>query len=596
MQLLPIPPVTQTLQRFIEGISPLLNETEREKTKAAAADFATNDAPILQQRLMDYAEEQAKSGQSWLTKIKLAEYLQDRRPLALSNNASLQLDYPDKAVGTARAASFIHRMVRTHIDYMSGNITPPTDPRGQPISTYNWRILTGAVREPHPEGDYYYYAANQVANRHISVLWQGHHIALQVTDAQGKVFSVESLTKALEAIINSDYDQPAFAFSAISALGSAKTAHYLDLLSKEPANRRAYDALRDSLFTFSMYHFADSSKKTELEQAETEQIQQQTFMPGNAWQFKPINYQMDLQSDFLAIHFEHSEIDGAALNHLFTYAFALELQDDGNEEKEESDLPSLQQLDWACNEHNHNEATIASIVQDIAAVTAQAKQIEVQRCTVDYSAIINKNSTNKDNSIKVSHDAMMQFALIYAQLKVFDKVRHTYEAVDTSHFMAGRTEGLRPNSHEAIALCQALLTGSATQEQLASAFTTHKQRVIACKTGQAFDRHLTGLKMMMQDSINQSDMNQAKVFFQSAGYQKLTGGDFLSTSSMGVRYPVKRILFAPTYAGGFGVNYSLGEYKYEFVLFADKESRQHLNDMCKSCIEGIDKLIELINK
>ena len=64
----------------------------------------------------------------------------------------------------------------------------------------------------------------------------------------------------------------------------------------------------------------------------------------------------------------------------------------------------------------------------------------------------------------------------------------------------------------------------------------------------------------------------------------------------GVRYPVKRILFAPTYAGGFGVNYSLGEYKYEFVLFADKESSQHLNDMCKSCIEGIDKLIELMNK
>ena len=119
MHLFPIPPVTQTLQRFIEGISPLLSETEREQTKAAAADFATNDAPILQQRLMDYAEEQAKSGQSWLTKIKLAEYLQDRRPLALSNNASLQLDYPDKAVGTARAASFIHRMVRTHIDYQS---------------------------------------------------------------------------------------------------------------------------------------------------------------------------------------------------------------------------------------------------------------------------------------------------------------------------------------------------------------------------------------------------------------------------------------------------------------------------------------------
>ena len=593
MQPLPIPPVTQTLQRFIEGISPLLSETELEQTKAAVADFAINDALVLQQRLMDYADEQAKSGQSWLTKIKLAEYLQDRRPLALSNNASLQLDYPDKSIGTARAASFIQRMVHTHIDYMNGDITPPTDPRGQPISTYNWRILTGAVREPQPEGDYYYYAANHVASRHISVLWQGHHIALQVTDAQGNVYSVRSLAKALDSIINSDYDQPAFAFSAISALGSDKTAHYLDLLSKAPANRRAYDALRNSLFTFSMYHFTDLSKETDIEQAETEQIQQQTFMPGNAWQFKPINYQMDLQSDFLAIHFEHSEIDGAALNHLFTYAFALKLQEDSNEEKKESDLPSLQQLDWVCNEDN--EATVASIVQDIAAISTQAKQIAVQRCTVDYSAITDKNSTNKSSSIKVSHDAMMQFALIYAQLKVFGKVRHTYEAVDTSHFMAGRTEGLRPNSHEAIALCQSLLTSNATQEQLASAFITHKQRVIACKTGQAFDRHLTGLKAMMHKDGQQS-MADAAAFFASPGYQKLTGGDFLSTSSMGVRYPVKRILFAPTYAGGFGVNYSLSDTEYEFVLFADSESRPYLDDMAQACVAGVNKIIALLTK
>ncbi len=48
----------------------------------------------------------------------------------------------------------------------------------------------------------------------------------------------------------------------------------------------------------------------------------------------------------------------------------------------------------------------------------------------------------------------MQFALLYAQLKVFGKVRNTYEVVDTSHFMAGRTEGLRPNSAEAIELAQ----------------------------------------------------------------------------------------------------------------------------------------------
>lgn len=170
MQPLPIAPIAQTLSRFIEGVASLLSESELEQTQIAADNFAAHDAPILQQRLIDYADVQAQSGHSWLTKIKLAQYLQDRRPLALSNNASLQLDYPDNAIGVMRAASFIHRMVRTHIDYMNDEIAPPVDPRDQPISMYNWRILTGAIRVPHVDEDYYYYASNETSNRHISVL------------------------------------------------------------------------------------------------------------------------------------------------------------------------------------------------------------------------------------------------------------------------------------------------------------------------------------------------------------------------------------------------------------------------------------------
>ncbi|WP_312752867.1 choline/carnitine O-acyltransferase, partial [Psychrobacter sanguinis] len=82
-------------------------------------------------------------------------------------------------------------------------------------------------------------------------------------------------------------------------------------------------------------------------------------------------------------------------------------------------------------------------------------------------------------------------------------------------------------------------------------------------------------------------------FFNSPGYKILTGGDFLSTSSMGSQYPVKRILFAPVMDGGFGVNYSLNEHEYEFVLFGDKDSSQYLDDMCQACIEAIQKIIKL---
>ncbi len=527
MQPLPIPPLGQTLERFIASVSPLLTNDEIKQTKAAAARFESHCGELLQQRLLQFAQQQDEKDISWLTDIKLAAYLQDIRPLALCSNPGLQLDYPSNDTGLQRVASFIHR---------------------------------GAMREPLAEGDRYYYAPSQTANRVISLMWQGHHIALQVTNEEGRVFSVKTLRDALQTLIDREYEQPDFDFMALSALGSEKTGAYIKKLSGNPHNQSVYQALCSSLFCLSLYHSGTN---------EFEQLHEQTFMPGCAWQYKPFSYQIDLDSDFIGMLFEHSEIDGGALRAIYTNAFELELDD------QVTGQPTMTPLDWVCD-----KATSASIQKDIDALTNEAKQIKLTYCNIDYSAITSK----------VSHDAILQFALIYAQLKVFDQVRLTYEAVDTSHYKAGRTEAMRPNSPEAIELCQSLLNDNATKEQLNAAFAVHRERIIACKTGQAYDRHLTGLQMMVQDNDDKDCIN---AFFESPGYKALTGGDFLSTTSMGTRSPIIRVIFVPTTVGGFGVYYSYGDNKYEFLLTGDQQSSPHLEQMRDACIEGANKLIKL---
>ncbi len=560
MQPLPIPPLGQTLDRFITGVSPLLTDDDIKQTKAAAAHFESHCGPLLQQRLLEFAQQQDEKGISWLTDVKLAAYLQDIRPLALCNNPGSQLDYPSNDTGIQRAASLIHRVARVHINYLNGDIEQPLDARGQPISMYNWRVLSGAMREPLAEGDCYYYALSQTANRTISLMWRGHHIALQVTNDEGKVFSVKTLIDALQTIVDRKYERPDFNFMSLSALGSQKTGEYIRGLCSNPHNQNVYQALRDSLFCFSLYHSGENEFK---------QLHQQTFMPGFAWQYKPFSYQLDLDSDFVGMHFEHSEIDGGVLSFIYNNAFELELDDNV------TGSPTITSLDWMCD-----EATAARIQEDIEAIARQARQIQLVHCRIDNSAI----------TIKVSHDAILQFSLIYAQLKVFGKVRLTYEAVDTSHYKAGRTEAMRPNSFEAIELCQALLNDSATKEQLDAAFAVHKKRVIACKTGQAYDRHLTGLQMMIKENDDKDCVN---AFFASPGYRALTGGDFLSTTSMGKRSPIMRVIFVPTLAGGFGVYYSYDNDGYEFVLIGDQQSSPYLDDMRDACIEGANKLIKL---
>ncbi|PIE43027.1 MAG: hypothetical protein CSA50_07480 [Gammaproteobacteria bacterium] len=560
MELLPIPPLGQTLERFITSVLPFLTEDEIDQTKAAAAQFESHCGEVLQQRLLSYAQQQDKKDLSWMTDIKLAAYLQDIRPLALCSNPGMQFDYRSNDQGIQRAASLIHRIARVHIDYLNGDIEQPVDARGQPISMHSWRVFSGAMREPLADGDRYHFAAPQTANRIINVIWQEHHFTLQVTDDNGNVFSVKTLTDALQSIVDGQYEQPAFNFMALSALGSEKTGAYLRTLCNIPHNQRIYEALRDSLFCFSLYH----SNKEEFDQ-----VREQSFMPGFAWQYKPFTYQVDLDSNFTCLHFEHTEIDGGALSIMFTRAFQLEPNDQATGQ------PTITPLDWQCD-----QTTSTRIQRDIEAVTDQASQFQLVQCLVDNSAITGK----------VSHDAIIQFSLMYAQLKVFDQVRMTYEAVDTSHFKAGRTEAMRPNSSQAIALCRALLKDEANKELLDAAFAEHRVRVIACKSGQAYDRHLSGLQAMIQPD---DDKDCIDAFFTSPGYKALTGGDFVSTSSLGNRSPIIRVIFVPTLAGGFGVYYSNDDTGYEFVFIGDRQSQPYLDDMRDACVEGANKLIAL---
>ncbi len=560
MNPLPVPPLAQSLERFITSVSPLLTDEEIEQTKAAALDFENNCGPALQQRLLAFAQQEDEKGLNWLTDIKLDGYLKDPSPLALCSNPGLQLEYPATDTGIKRVASLIHRVARTHIDYINGDIEQPVDARGQPISMYNWRVLFGAMREPKTGGDAYYYAEPHTANRHVSVMWQGHHFALQVSNDKGEVYAVPTLVDALQRIIDGDYQPPELDFMSMSALGSEKTGAYIEALCAEPHNQQVYQALRDGLFCIYLYH----SGKPALQQ-----LHKQTFMPGHAWQYKPFSYQLDLDSDFVGMHFEHSEMDGGALKLIYTYAFTLELDDSTTGQ------PTITQLDWIID-----PATSANIQKDVDALAERAKHYQLDYCSIDFSAI----------TTRVSHDAILQFALIYAQLKVFGKARQTYEAVDTSHFKAGRTEAMRPVSGEAIALCQALLDDQASKELLNAAFAVHKARVIACKTGQAFDRHLSGLQEMIEPNDDQACLDG---FFSSPGYKTQTGGDFLSTTSMGNRFPIMRVVFVPTRAAGFGVYYSYDGTEYEFLFIGDQQSSHYLTQLRDAAIEGVNKLIQL---
>ena len=188
---------------------------------------------------------------------------------------------------------------------------------------------------------------------------------------------------------------------------------------------------------------------------------------------------------------------------------------------------------------------------------------------------------------RVSHDAIQQFGLLYAQLAAYGRVRSTYEAADMREYQSGRTECLRPVTAAALALAQAILEGNATPDHLYLSLAAHKDQIVTCKSGQGFNRHMLGLRLTAER------LGLGSPLFNDESYNRVMT-DFLSTSSVGDAAQIVRFSFAPTSVGGIGVNYTLTGGVYEFCLTHNTDEIEHVDDFVDALEAGISALAQLL--
>ena len=85
---LPVPPLRQTLDRYLETVAVLLSPEELEVTRGAVEAFAAGDGPACQSALEAFAAEEDALGRSWLWEAWLEAYHVTRVALPLSSNVS----------------------------------------------------------------------------------------------------------------------------------------------------------------------------------------------------------------------------------------------------------------------------------------------------------------------------------------------------------------------------------------------------------------------------------------------------------------------------------------------------------------------------
>lgn len=543
---LPVPDLQATVERTVHAASALLPPEDLQAFKSSAQEFQDGAGPQLQQRLVDFARERNQAGESYLSRDWLRSYLETRTPLPLTTSVAFQLAGFAQEPGLGRAADFLHRAAVVHLQQLRAETPVEVDPRGHHLDMAQWQILAPGIRHPLPECDQLRRPQVDAADSHIGVLVGGRLFSMPITDDDGAALPPAAISGGLDQVLvkaQNASDQSSASggsFCDLSYLGSQFAGEFLGELLEDPANAHVYEQLTRMLFMVNLIPVGTVDPTT----TSVDRLKALAFEIGHAWAYKPVTYEIALDTDWLGIHFEHSAADGATIRAAAGRMLEVQTTDGA------AQLPTTEppvELTWRHTPDQQRK------------LDAEADRYRENSAQYTISHIAVDRPTLDRLPMKVSEDAVQQLVLTYAQLATFGKVRAAYESVDMREFQAGRTECLRPVTPEAVIFAQALLDGEATVEQCADVMEAHRNWVKACKTGQGLDRHLLGLELMVAEEQGTPE------FLTSPGRHAISQ-DFLSTTSLGQAQPISRYAFAPAGPETLGVGYVQYPDHYEYVI------------------------------
>lgn len=566
---LPLPELKHTLVAYKQALHAVLEPSKYQHVDTVIDNFQVQYGELHQHLLNSRAQQRADAGSNWMAQEWYASYLADQEPLPLSTNVGFQLDLPDAPPGLDGVAEHIARIASVHLDVARKTLPQQYDARGNTLSMDQWFVFNGGIRTP---GNLTKQAtaSNQsptdtvepctlgAAKRCIGIFYRGHLWALHISDERGLPIAPHALHDALETIIASTDIQKAGQFHHVSLLGSGTAAPLLHHILLDARNARIYTMLRDFLFTVELIETQATSTQSLLEKL--------SFRPSGAWAYKPLSYQLAIDSSWAGIHVEHSCIDGATLLSAMEKIHKTQLP----KRNPLQEVP--EQLRWHLSPYI--EAKIAS---HYAAYQHDAAQLST-------AVVAIADQTPTHSPFKMSNDASFQLILSVAQQLTYGHIRSAYEAVDMREYRAGRTECLRPVTQQAVEFAQIITTPHLARhtemvaESLRDAHEAHRQLIKQCKSGNGFERHIEMLETI----------NAAPEIFHDADVLKLRS-NFLSTTSLGSDTYIKRYTFAPSEAGGFGITYTHREGLFEYFISWCEQSAESP----KEFIANIDKAAQL---
>lgn len=481
---LPVPSLEETSKRYLKSVHPLLSQAEFENTKMAVEAFVKPGAVghTLQERLVSRAND--PKVKNWLTEWwNNAAYLGYRDPIIpyvsyfYSHRDDRKRRDPAKR---AAAITFASLEFKKQVD--DGSLEPEYMKKlPMAMSSYHW--MFNACRIPAKPADYPIKYPHQ-DHQYVLVIRKNAFFKVP-THHNGQQLSAKELEQQFRRVYEKAEKAP-----AIGVMTTENRDNWTDmrgrLLSSNPGNKATLEAIEAASFVVCL----DDAKPVTLH----ERSRQYWHGDGsNRWFDKPIQFIIN-DNGTSGFTGEHSMMDGTPTHRLndtiMHWIFNDKLDFENNTLR--SDIPDPQPIRFKLSGENYADVALAT--------SHHVDLIGQHDLRVEAFQGYGKGLMKK---FKCSPDAYVQMIIQLAYHKFYGKNRPTYESAATRRFQEGRTETCRTVSDESVAFCNAMANPNATDEECRNLFrkalAAHGEYISAASDGKGVDRHLFGLKKLLQD-------------------------------------------------------------------------------------------------
>ncbi|KAK5734262.1 Carnitine O-acetyltransferase mitochondrial [Elasticomyces elasticus] len=539
---LPVPTLEETAKRYLKSIHPLLSQTEYEQSKKAVDSFVSPNGigQTLQKRLLSRREDPKHN--NWLSEWwNHAAYLAYRDPVCPYVSYFYSHRDDRKRRDPIKRAAAISTAVLEFKNQVDAGSLEPEYMKKLPMAMSSYHWMFNACRIPAKPADYpakYPHAENQ----HILVIRKNMFFKVP-THHNGSQLSTKELEAQFQRVYETAEKSP-----GVGIMTSENRDNWTDMrdrLLKNPANKAILQTIEAASFVVCL----DDAKPVTLHE------RAHAYWHGdgsNRWFDKPLQFIVN-ENGTSGFNGEHSMMDGTPTHRLNDTIMSWIFSDKLDFEKEgvRSDIPDPQPMKFQLGGENYADIAMAT-THHVGLMSQHELRVEAYQ---GYGKGLIKK-------FKCSPDAYVQILIQLAYHKFYGKNRPTYESAATRKFQEGRTETCRTVSDESVAFCDAMAHPLSTNEECQGLFrkavNQHVAYISDASEGKGVDRHLFGLKKLLEEGEELPDLFKDPAYTYSSTW-------FVSSSQLSSEF-FNGYGWSQVIDEGWGMAYMINENSLQFNI------------------------------